>query len=437
MSDLIGSPLTERTQRGLIDLLKSMVLEVSMRMAVFHPAFESVGGAEILATTQACFYRDQGMAPDLVTLGYDPERWASKLTGIPVRVVPKRHWTDLFFGLGRMAKLHRRGNRASGVLRDYDLVVAHNFPASALLGAASIKGHKVWQCNEPPRGIHMREANPALTARIQSTEGRCAEEATRQFQKNLAVHDQSMGRSSTARARKEFDLESIQDIDQIYAISEFSRDNARRIYGRCEDRVIYPIVRFPKGGFTRHGLERTVRRILIHSRLEVLKNIDTVIRGFSEFAKKSPVPCELHVVGEGPSKKPLGSLAQEICPGNSVFFHGYLPDQDLRRVYEACDVFALLTLDEPFGMVYPEAAAKGLLLVGPDHGGPSEILDGGRLGWAIDAFSPDALCEAFEQVWSLDDAEVDRRRETADRACRSRFSVTAIGPQLMELVRTV
>lgn len=406
-----------------------------MRMALFHPAFESVGGAEILAATQAAFYRDEGMAPDLVTLGYDPERWAARLAGIPVRVVEKRHWTDLFLGLDRVGKLRVRGKRAAEVLKDYDLVVAHNFPASTLLGAAAVPGRKIWQCNEPPRSIHMREANPALTARLQASGGHCGEEATRQFQKNLAIHDKKLGRDTSARARKEFDLESIRNIDQIYAISEFSRDNARRIYGRCEDRVIYPIVRFPEGGFARRGLDRTVRRILIHSRLEVMKNIDTVLRGFSGFAKKSPVPCELHVVGEGPLKGLLRGLAQELCPGNSVFFHGYLSDQDLRRVYEICDVFALLTLDEPFGMVYPEAAAKGLLLVGPDHGGPLEILDGGRLGWAIDAFSPEALGQALEEIWSLDDAEVDRRREAADRACRSRFSLSAVGPQLMELVR--
>ena len=408
-----------------------------MRMAMFHPAFESVGGAEILAATQACFYRDQGVALDLVTLGYDPHRWAARLTGIPVRVVQKRHWTDLLHGFSRMAKLRVRGTRAAEVLRDYDLVVAHNFPASTLLGAASIKARKVWQCNEPPRGIHMREANPTLSARVQATGGVCSDVATKHFQKDLAVHDRNMGRSSSAQARKTYDLESARNLDQIYAISEFSRDNARRIYGRCDERVIYPIVRFPEGGYARRGLDRTVRRVLVHSRLEVLKNIDTVIRGFSAFSANSPVPCELHVVGEGPSRAGLESLANEVRKAGSVHFHGYLSDQDLRRVYEICDVFALLTLDEPFGMVYPEAAAKGLLLVGPDHGGPLEILDGGSLGWTIDAFSPEALCEALEQIWSLSDAEVDRRREAADQACRSRFSLASVGPRLMELVGAV
>jgi glycosyltransferase involved in cell wall biosynthesis len=407
-----------------------------MRMAVFHPAFESVGGAEILAATEACFYRDQGVAPDMVTLGYDPLCWGPRLAGIPVRVIEKRHWTDLLSGWSRMAKLQQRGKRAAEILRDYDLVVAHNFPASALLGAAPMRGRKVWQCNEPPRGIHMREANPSLTSRLEASGGHSPEAATKRFQKNLASHDLSMGRSSSARARKTYDLEAIRSLDQIYAISEFSRDNARRIYGRCDDRVIYPIVRFPEGGFSRRGLERSVRRVLIHSRLEVLKNIDTVLRGFSLFQQASPVPCELHVVGEGPSREVLESLAREICTPGSVRFHGYLSDQDLKTVYEICDVFALLTLDEPFGMVYPEAAAKGLLLIGPDHGGPLEILDGGALGWTIDAYSPEALCEALGQIWSLDDAEVDRRREAADRTCRSRFSLATLGPLLMELVRS-
>ncbi len=405
-----------------------------MRMAVFHPAFKSVGGAEILAATQAGYYRDQGLAPDLVTLGYDPQRWSSRLAGIPIRVVEKRHWTDLFHGLGAAAKLRVRGLRAEKVLRDYDLVVAHNFPAHAMLGAASIKGKKIWQCNEPPRGIHLREANPVLTARLLATEGNGPEEATRQFQQTLAAHNRNMGRSSTARARRDFELKAVRHLDQIYAISEFSRDNARRIYGRCDEEVIYPIVRFPEGGIARRGLDRTVRRILVHSRLEVLKNIDTVIRGFGIFSKQSPVPCELHVVGEGPLKERLAALSGELCPGGSVIFHGYLPDRDLASVYERCDVFALLTLDEPFGMVFPEAAAKGLLMVGPDHGGPLEILDGGRLGWTTDPFSPEALCEVFQEIWSLDDQAVDHRRALADQACRSRFGLAALGPKLMKLV---
>ncbi len=405
-----------------------------MKLAIFHPAFESVGGAEILAATQAGILRGQGFRPEIVTLGYDPAKWSDRLEGIPVQLVAKRHWTDLISGWGRMGKLTQRGKRAAAALADYDTVLAHNWPTNAMLGAAAIRARKIWQCNEPPRGIHRREANPVLTARVEATGGRGLDEATRHFQGDLATHDRNMSRASSLRARRAFDLEGCRQLDLIYAISEFSRDNARRIYGQCREEVIYPIVRFPEGTPHRSGLDRSVRKVLVHSRLEVLKNIDTVIRGFQHFAAASPVPCQLHVVGEGPSRPLLEALATELCAPGAVQFHGYLSDRELQEVYSACDVFALVTLDEPFGMVYPEAAARGLLLVGPDHGGPFEILDGGRLGWTVDAFSPEALAQALEGIWALDDAEVDRRREAADQSCRSRFGLAAIAPQLKALM---
>lgn len=402
------------------------------RLAIFHPAFELVGGAENLAAAQAAFYRRQGVRADIVTFSHDPAR--CPIADTDVCIVPRRHWTDLARMHDPMAKLRSQGRRAARVLADYDVVVAHSFPASALLGEAPIGARKVWQCNEPPRHIHMREANPVMTARLATLAKDCASAAVARFKAELAAYDGKMREDTHARARKQYDLGAIEGIDEIYAISEFSRDNARRIYGRCAERVVYPLVNFPSRVSSRQGLDRTVRRVLTYSRLEAPKNIDTVIRGFAQFAAASPVPCELHVVGEGSARGALEALAAAACPRDSVRFHGYLSDAALRRLFDRCDVFALLPIDEPFGLVYPEAAAGGLLLVGPDHGGPREILDDGRLGFVVDAFSAEALADALAQVWALDDATVDRRRAAADAACRSRFDAAALSPLLMDVL---
>lgn len=406
-----------------------------MRLALFHPAFEAIRGAELLVAAQARHYRSQGLSPHVVTFAWDPGRWGSQLDGIPVVPVPKRHWTDLLLGLGPVAKLRRRGHRAAKALTGFDAIIAHNFPASAMVGAAPIGGRKIWQCNEPPRSLHWRQANPTMTARCDLGGGEPGNDALGAFARNLAAYDGAMEGRSGLWERRAYDLESAAGLDLIYGISQFSRDNARRIYGRCAEEVIYPLVRFPEGGApARRGLDRSAFRILVHSRLEAMKNIDTVIRGFALFQTASGVPSELRVVGEGPWMQRLASLAGSVCRPGTVVFHGYLPEAELDEVYAACDAFALLPLDEPFGMVFPEAAARGLLLVGPDHGGPLEILDGGRLGWTVDAFSPEALAEALHRIWHLDDAEVDRRRAEADRACRTRFGREVIGPQLMALV---
>lgn len=405
-----------------------------MHFACFHTAFEDAGGAEILAAAQARFLKSQGIWVEVVTFGYEASKWQTFLESIPVHLIAKRHWADLFGPWSRVEKIRNRGHRAAKALASFDVVLAHNFPTSAMLGEAKIPAKKMWYCHEPPRGIHPREANPTLTLRL-STHGNAGpEKATREFSKALDKHDRQEGLRSSTTSRQSYDLNQCRHIDTIIANSEFTRDHTKRIYQRSDVEVVYPIVRFPESTPNRSGLNRSIRRILTHSRLGSMKNIDTVILGFSEFASRSPVPCELHVVGEGPVREQLQALAMETCRVGEVHFHGYLPDHELRGVYELCDVFALLALDEPFGMVYPEAAAWGLLLVGPDHGGPMEILDGSRLGWSIDAFSPEALCEALGQIWSLDDAEVDQRREAADRACRDRFGLAAVGPQLMALI---
>jgi glycosyltransferase involved in cell wall biosynthesis len=400
------------------------------RVAVFHPAFELVGGAENLARAHAAFYRSRGVMADIVTFSHDAER--CPIAAADVRLVPRRHWTDLACMRSRMAKLRGQGRRAARVLADYDVVVAHGFPANALLGEAEIGARKVWHCSEPPRHIHMREANPVMTARLETLADDHPSAAVTRFRAGLASYDRRMSEATHARSRKEYDVRAVGGVDDIYAVSEFSRDNARRIYGRCAERVVHPLVEFPSRAVSRQGLDRTVRRVLTYSRLEAPKNIDTVIRGFERFAAQSPVPCELHVVGEGSALADLEALAAALCPRDTVRFHGYLADDALRRLSERCDVFALLPIDEAFGLVYPEAAAVGLLLIGPDHGGPREIMDDGRLGFVVDAFSPEALAEALARAWALDDAAADRCRAAADAACRSRFNAAALGPVLLD-----
>ncbi len=403
------------------------------RVALFHPAFDVPGGAEYLCLAEALFLRSVGEDVRLVTLAYDPDAWAGPMDGIPIRVALKRHWSDLLFGLTRMGKLRVRGRRASALFRDCDVVLAHNHPCNAMLGASGLAGRSVWQCNEPPRGLHVREANPVLTARAESLEGEPEDDASRLWVQRLKEHDAQMLRNRSKATRVRFDLEQSRRLDHIFAISAFSRDNARRIYGRCGEEVVYPMVRFPEGGRTRAGLDRSGLQVLVHSRQETLKNIDTVIRGFARF-RAGQAGAHLHLVGDGPARGRLETLAADLLPKGGYTFHGFLSREALSQVYAACDVLALLTLDEPFGLVFPEAAARGLLLIGPDHGGPQEILDGGRLGWCVDPFSPEALEEALGSAWAMPDAGVERRRAEVDRACRDRFSEAVVGPQLRRVL---
>jgi glycosyltransferase involved in cell wall biosynthesis len=192
---------------------------------------------------------------------------------------------------------------------------------------------------------------------------------------------------------------------------------------------VYPIVRFPEGGLTRRSIDRDRLQVLVHTRLEVLKNVDTVIRGFARYHAGHPGSA-LHIVGDGPARARLEALATDLLSPTACTLHGYLQQDELRALYERCDVLALLPLDEPFGMIFPEAAARGLLLIGPDHGGPLEIFEGGNLGPCVDPFDPAAVAEALQEVGDLSPSEVSRRRVEADRSCRARFSSSVVVPKL-------
>lgn len=402
-----------------------------MTIGLFHPAFRTTGGAEILVATWAQHMKRVGVDVRAVTMELDEGRWRSWFEGVPITVTAKPSWLEMFLGYRR--KLERAVPRVEAALAGCSTVLACNFPANVLLGASKISARRVWYCTEPSREYHVVATNPRLHERVTSSPGGTSD-VERSYARRLAKYERARHRRGFAEVVA-YDRENTVKVDTFLALSEFGRDSVRRVYDR-DATVVYPIVRFPaRRARPRTGLDRTGLKILTHSRLTVVKNVDTIIRAFAKVLAELP-GSELHVVGEGGRRGRLERLAQELRIGNAVTFHGYLSDADLNRVYDACDVFALLPLDEPFGMVFPEAAARGLLLVGPDHGGPFEILEGGRAGFTCDPFSPEAVAEAFQRIWKLSDAEVDARRVAADDSCRARFSEAVIGPQLLRALES-
>jgi glycosyltransferase involved in cell wall biosynthesis len=401
-----------------------------MRLGFFHPKFKGVGGAENLIAAQANYLKRQGHEICLVSHVSDLPRWQAAFGGVTLRDFEAFGWRDWY--LRRVTRLERSVPRAEQLLRDCDLIIAHNFPSCAVLGHADLPGAlRAWYCNEPNRALHVVEANPFMFARLQRAQPRS--HAERSYARKLRNYRLAERFAGGMRSLREFDRQNTAQLEIICANSEYTRDNVQRAYQRNDAQVIYPIVRFPSQGRSRSGLDRSRGlQILAHSRLDAIKNLDHVLRGFALYRARAH-GAQLHVVGIGAQRSQLRALSSRLGLGASVHFHGFLPQAELERVYDACDVFALTPVDEPFGMVFPEAAARGLLLVGPNHAGPNEILDGGRLGWTCDPFEPEDLAQVFERVAATSDTDVNALRTRTDAACRSRYSEAAIGPQLARI----
>jgi phosphatidyl-myo-inositol dimannoside synthase len=119
------------------------------------------------------------------------------------------------------------------------------------------------------------------------------------------------------------------------------------------------------------------------SRMVRRKGQDTLIRAWPQVLAQVS-DAVLLLVGHGPYAGDLRRLARRVGVADAVLFTGPVPGAELPGYYDAGDVFAMpcrtrrAGLDvEGLGLVYLEASATGLPVIGGDSGGaPDAILDG-------------------------------------------------------------
>jgi phosphatidyl-myo-inositol dimannoside synthase len=125
------------------------------------------------------------------------------------------------------------------------------------------------------------------------------------------------------------------------------------------------------------------------SRLVPRKGQDTLIRAWP--AVKRTVPDAALLIGSGgPYRKELERLVRETGVERDVMFTGSVPWEELPQYFAAGDVFAMPCrtrrggLDvEGLGIVYLEASATGLAVVGGDSGGAPDAVLHGETGYVV------------------------------------------------------
>ncbi|WP_433829178.1 glycosyltransferase family 4 protein [Actinoplanes sp. CA-015351] len=138
----------------------------------------------------------------------------------------------------------------------------------------------------------------------------------------------------------------------------------------------------------RHGLaDRPV--VVCVSRLVPRKGQDMLIRALPQIRRRVPGAALLLVSG-GPYRKTLERLARENDVEADVVFTGSVPWAELPQHYAAGDVYAMpcrtrsAGLDvEGLGIVYLEASATGLPVVGGDSGGAPDAVREGETGFVV------------------------------------------------------
>ncbi|MDI6097993.1 glycosyltransferase family 4 protein [Actinoplanes sp. NEAU-A12] len=153
----------------------------------------------------------------------------------------------------------------------------------------------------------------------------------------------------------------------------------------------------------RHGLAgRPV--VVCVSRLVPRKGQDMLIRALPEIRRRVPGAALLLVSG-GPHRKTLERLARENDVESDVVFTGSVPWAELPDHYAAGDVYAMpcrtraAGLDvEGLGIVYLEASATGLPVVGGDSGGAPDAVRHGETGYVVGGTDVPAMAARIAEL---------------------------------------
>jgi sugar transferase (PEP-CTERM/EpsH1 system associated) len=143
-------------------------------------------------------------------------------------------------------------------------------------------------------------------------------------------------------------------------------------------------------------------------RLAEIKCHDVLLRAFARLVE-TIAAARLLLVGDGPRRAELQSLAARLGIADRVRFAGYQPDPE--NYLRLMDVFALTSRSEGMPLAVLEAWAAGVPVVATRVGGLPGMIDEGRTGLLVPPQDDAAMAAALTRV--IEDAAL------RDRLCRA------------------
>ena len=208
---------------------------------------------------------------------------------------------------------------------------------------------------------------------------------------------------------------------RIFCISEYTRRQLLRFHPALppERAVIVPNTLDPYFAAREHVVPTATPfaspRILTVSRLsstDTYKGVDTLIEAMPAVRREFPL-ARLRIVGGGDDLPRLRALASRLGVAHSVDFTGSIADEALRAEYAACDLFALPSRKEGFGLVFLEAMTYGKPCLGARAGGVPEVINDAVGGLAEYGNIPDLAHAISDLVRHPRDSEVVRQHADA------------------------
>ena len=205
-------------------------------------------------------------------------------------------------------------------------------------------------------------------------------------------------------------INALKNSDRIISVSQYTGDrlvqeqnispNQISLLPNTFDETKFSIAPKPQYLLKKYSLKLKQPVILTIARLageERYKGYDQVIRALPEIIKTIP---NIHYLigGKGGDRPRIEQLIKDLNLESYVTLAGFVPDEQLADHYNLCDVFAMPSKGEGFGIVYLEALACGKPTIGGNQDGAIDALCNGQLGALV---APDSIEQITETLVTI------------------------------------
>lgn len=214
-------------------------------------------------------------------------------------------------------------------------------------------------------------------------------------------------------------LASLERADQLLGISRYSCDEAAEllsipaerltdISGAADDifRRLAGADAFRRALMNRYGVTKPF--VMYAGGFDSRKNIASLIRAFAGLPTALREAHQLVIVGGAPApeREALHHVANQAgLTSADVLFAGYVPDDDLVRLYNLCALYAFPSLQEGFGLPALEAMSSGAVVIGSNTSSLPEVI-----GFPDALFDPsDEAAIGAKMAMALTDQEFRER----------------------------